>query len=496
MTELLYKSTRSKEEIVSSHQAILKGLASDGGLYVPVNFPRITDPLDKLKDYTYKELAMYILKQYLADFDEKDLKESIDEAYDSKFDTEEIAPLKKVGDSFFLELYHGPTLAFKDMALSILPKLLQKSAKKEKLDKEIVILTATSGDTGKAALEGFANVEGTKIIVFFPKDGVSKIQRKQMITQRGDNTYVIGIDGNFDDAQSSVKEVFRDKEFNELLDKKGFMFSSANSINIGRLIPQIVYYFYAYLRLLKSGEISENQKINIVVPTGNFGNILAAYYGKKMGLPVNKLICASNENNVLYDFINTGIYDKRRDFKKTISPSMDILVSSNLERLLFELCDRDYEFIKEMMERLSKEGVYEITHTMKEGLKDFYGGYATDGETIDTIKNLYDEYTYLVDTHTAVAFNVYRKYVEDTGDESPTIIASTASPFKFPKSVMEAVAPEYKRYDEIELIEIMAQLCKLEIPKAIENIDKREVLHKKTCKTSEIKNVISEILIK
>lgn len=494
MEKCFYKSTRSKKAKINASEAIIKGLADDGGLYVPMEFPVLDRPIEKLMNMNYKELAFYIMKMYLTDFEEDELNECIDKAYDKKFDTPLIAPVvEKVGANF-LELYHGPTLAFKDMALSILPHLLKTASRKIGLDKEIVILTATSGDTGKAALEGFANVEGIKIIVFFPEDGVSEIQKRQMITQEGSNTFVIGIKGNFDDAQTGVKKIFGDTEFNYEINQRGYIFSSANSINVGRLIPQIVYYFYAYLNLLKEGKIQKNEKINIVVPTGNFGNILAAYYGKKMGLPVNKLICASNENNVLYDFINTGVYDRKREFKKTISPSMDILVSSNLERFLYELSGQDEELIKDMMKKLSEDGRYEITDKMKKGLSDFYGGYTNDAKTYETIKEVYEDSGYLIDPHTAVAYAVYKKYKEDTGDNTKTVIASTASPFKFTRSVMKAISDDFGSMGDFELVKEMSKLTELEVPKGIKDLCKKDILHKKTCESNEIKSVISEIL--
>ncbi|WIF95332.1 threonine synthase [Caminicella sporogenes] len=494
LKNLFYKSTRSSDERVKSCEAIVKGLAGDGGLFVPVEIPKIEKSFDELMTMNYKDLAFYIMKKYFTDFDECELKECIEKAYDEKFETQLIAPVVEKAGVFFLELYHGPTLAFKDMALSILPYLLIKASKKLNVDKKIVILTATSGDTGKAALEGFADVEGVKIIVFYPQDGVSEVQRMQMITQRGLNTFVVGIKGNFDDAQRGVKETFADRKFNKKINDMGYMFSSANSINIGRLVPQIVYYFYAYLNLLKEKKIKDREKINIVVPTGNFGNILAAYYAKKMGLPVNKLICASNENNVLYDFINTGIYDRRREFKKTISPSMDILVSSNLERFLYDISDCDEKVTNDMMNKLNKYGIYEIPDEMKEKLDVIYSGYATEYETYNAIEEVYNESDYLIDTHTAVAYFVYKKYKEETNDNTKTIIASTASPFKFTRDVLKAVDNKYEKFSDFELIEKMAELLGTNVPKGIKDLNKREVLHKYTCKGNEIKETILKLL--
>src|SRR4030042_913108 len=355
---LYYQSTRGDKKRILSAEAIIKSIADDGGLFVPENIPQIYKDLYRLKSNDYKELTFLIIKEFFTDYRQDELKDCINRAYDNKFDTEIIAPLSKKMGAYFLELYHGPTLAFKDMALSLLPHLLKKAVQKLNLKQEIVVLTATSGDTGKAALQGCAKVEGTKIIVFFPYEGVSKIQERQMLTQQGENIFVIGIRGNFDDAQRGVKEIFEDTVFTKKIGEKNYIFSSANSINIGRLIPQIVYYFYAYLNMLGEGEIKHGEKINIAVPTGNFGDILAAYYAKEMGLPVNKLICASNENKVLADFFETGVYDKRRKLVMNIYPSMDILVSSNLERLLWAISEREAQKVKELMISLKEKGDY------------------------------------------------------------------------------------------------------------------------------------------
>ena len=408
--QVLYKSTRGKEETVTASMAILKGLSEDGGLFVPTEIPKLDVPMDELAKMSYQETAYEVMKCFLTDFTEEELKNCINNAYDEKFDTKEIAPLHEADGAYFLELYHGATIAFKDMALSILPHLMTTAAKKNQVKNEIVILTATSGDTGKAAMAGFADVPGTKIIVFYPKHGVSPIQEKQMVTQKGNNTYVVGITGNFDDAQTAVKKMFNDKELEAELDVAGYQFSSANSINIGRLVPQIVYYVYAYATLYKNGEIKAGEKINVTVPTGNFGNILAAFYAKNMGLPIEKLICASNENKVLYDFFSTGSYDRNRDFILTTSPSMDILISSNLERLIYRIAGEDADKTREMMNELSKDGKYEITAEMRAQLKDFYGNYATEEETAKIIKKLYEDTGYVIDTHTAVAACVYEKY--------------------------------------------------------------------------------------
>jgi len=491
---LYYQSTRGDKKRVLSAEAIIKGIADDGGLFVPETIPRLNKDLYKLKSIDYKELAFLIMKEFLIDYRQDELKDCINRAYDNKFDTEIIAPLSKKMGAYFLELYHGPTLAFKDMALSILPHLLKKAVQKLNLNQEIVILTATSGDTGKAALQGFANVEGTKIIVFFPHKGVSKIQERQMLTQEGANTYVIGLKGNFDDAQRGVKEIFEDPAFNKKIEEKNHILSSANSINIGRLIPQIVYYFYAYLNMLGEGEIKNGEKINIVVPTGNFGDILAAYYAKEMGLPVNKLICASNENKVLADFFETGVYDKRRKLVMTISPSMDILISSNLERLLWAISKKEAQKVKELMNSLKEKGYYRIDSEMKKRLNDFYGGFASQGESRQCIKEIFEKSKYLIDPHTAAAYAVYKKYIKETGDKTKTVIVATASPFKFTKSVMESIDSRYKKFDDFELIEKMSDLAQVPIPPGIRDIEKKPIRNKMVCRKEEMKAKIAEIL--
>ena len=491
---LYYQSTRGDKKRVLFAEAIIKGIANDGGLFVPETIPQINKDLYRLKSTDYKELAFFIMKKFFTDYRQDELKDCINRAYDNKFDTETIAPLSKKMGAYFLELYHGPTLAFKDMALSLLPHLLKKAAQKLNLNQEIVILTATSGDTGKAALQGFAKVEGIKIIVFFPYEGVSKIQERQMLTQEGENTFVIGIRGNFDDAQKGVKEIFEDAVFNKKIGEKNYIFSSANSINIGRLIPQIVYYFYAYLKMLSQGEIKDGEKINIAVPTGNFGDILAAYYAKEMGLPVNKLICASNENKVLADFFKTGVYDKRRKLVMTISPSMDILVSSNLERLLWTVSEGDVQKVKELMNSLKEKGYYRIDSEMKKKLKDFYGGFAPQEESRQCTKEIFEKSKYLIDPHTAVAYAVYKKYIKETGDKTKTIIVATASPFKFTKSVMESTDSRYEKSDDFELIEKMSDLAKIPIPPGIRDIEKKPIRHKMVCEKEEMRAKIAEIL--
>lgn len=492
---LLYKSTRGGQSDVTASQAILQGLACDGGLFVPERIPALEIPFEKLSGMSYQETAYEVMRLFLTDFTEEELKHCISSAYDEKFETEAIAPLAKVNGVYYLELFHGATIAFKDMALSILPHLMTTAARKNEIKNEIVILTATSGDTGKAALAGFADVPGTKIIVFYPKDGVSPIQEKQMVTQKGENTLVVGIRGNFDDAQSGVKAIFGDRELEKELNQAGFQFSSANSINIGRLVPQIVYYVYAYGKLLESGELSEGEKINVVVPTGNFGNILAACYAKQMGLPIAKLICASNDNKVLYDFFRTGEYDRNRPFILTTSPSMDILISSNLERLLYQIADSDARKDMELMEALSSEGKYQITSGMKEKLADFCGYYATEQEGAETIVRVYEDTGYVMDTHTAVAACAFRKYTDDTKDGTKTVIASTASPYKFTRSVMESIDRiRYGNMTDFELIDELSSISGTEVPKAIEEIRTAAVRHRTVCETGEMKKTVREFL--
>lgn len=490
---VLYSSTRGGEKDVTASQAILKGLACDGGLFVPSEIPTIEN-LNDWKELDYKQLAYEVMKLYFTDFTEEELKNCIERAYDSKFDTDVIAPMTEADGVFYLELFHGATIAFKDMALSILPHLMTTSAKKNKIENEIVILTATSGDTGKAALAGFADVEGTKIIVFYPKNGVSPVQERQMVTQKGDNTYVVGIHGNFDDAQSGVKKIFNDKELAEYLNSKGYQFSSANSINIGRLVPQIVYYVFAYLTLLREERVAEGEKINVVVPTGNFGNILAAYYAKTMGVPIDKLICASNDNKVLYDFFETGCYDKNREFVLTSSPSMDILISSNLERLIYRLCDNDAAKNKEFMESLQSKGVYHITKEMKEKMESYAGGYASEAETAAKIKDLYEKTGYVIDTHTAVAASVYDKYLNDTKDATKTVIASTASPFKFGRSVLNAIDGKYDALSDFEQIDELAKVANVAIPNAIDEIRNAPVLHDHICEKDAMVDEVKKFL--
>ena len=492
--DVKYVSTRNKEEVVTASQAVLQGLAHDGGLFVPTCIPKLDKSLEELSEMTYQEVAYEVMKLLLTDYTKEELMHCINSAYDEKFDTEEIAPLVYADGAYYLELFHGKTIAFKDMALSILPHLMITAARKNQVKNDIVILTATSGDTGKAAMAGFADVEGTKIIVFYPKNGVSEIQERQMVTQTGDNTFVVGINGNFDQAQTGVKKMFNDAALAKELDGAGYQFSSANSINIGRLVPQIVYYVYAYTRLLKEEKIASGEKINVTVPTGNFGNILAAYYGKKMGLPIDKLICASNENKVLYDFFQSGCYDKNREFKLTNSPSMDILISSNLERLIYEIAGEDDAKNKAFMEALAKDGKYEITSEMKENLKDFYGNFADEEATKAEIKRVYDDTGYVLDTHTAVASYVYNTYKKETKDDKVTVIASTASPFKFTRSVMEAIGLDDPSKKDIELTDELSEIAKVELPNAIVEIKSAPVRHDTQCEVDEMPAVVKKFL--
>lgn len=492
--DLYYKSTRNSNLKVTASEAILKGLAPDGGLFVPEKLPVLGKSMEELKDLNYQDTAYEVMKCFLTDFTEEELRNCIEKAYDSKFDDEAIAPLVKVEDTYYLELFHGATIAFKDMALSILPHLMTTSAKKNQVKNEIVILTATSGDTGKAALAGFADVEGTKIIVFYPKNGVSRVQELQMVTQKGDNTSVVAIHGNFDNAQSGVKAMFENKELEKELNEAGYQFSSANSINIGRLVPQVVYYVYAYAKLLQNEEIAEDEEINVVVPTGNFGNILAAYYAKNMGIPIAKLICASNENKVLYDFFQTGTYDRNREFVLTTSPSMDILISSNLERLIYKISGEDARKDTDLMTELKTKGSYAITGEMKANLADFAAGYATEEQVAKTIHDIYEDTGYVMDTHTAVAATVYKAYKEDSKDDRKTVIASTASPYKFAGSVMSAIDPKYKGQDDFKLIEELQKVSGTELPNAIKEIMNAEIRHNTECDVDQMEQTVKNIL--
>ena len=495
---MLYRSTRNAAEKVTAAEAIVKGISNDGGLFVPCEIPRVSlADIENLAKCDYKSRAKAIISMFLTDFTDEEISYCVNGAYENSFSSPEVAPVRFLNETTnILELWHGPTCAFKDMALQILPYFMTVSMKKCKIDKEIVILVATSGDTGKAALEGFADVPGTKILVFFPENGVSKIQKLQMLTQNGENVGVASVFGNFDDAQTGVKRIFGDKEYNEILEKNGFCLSSANSINWGRLLPQIVYYFSAYCDMIKEGKIKAGDKINICVPTGNFGNILAAWYGKKMGLPVNKFICASNSNNVLTDFIQTGTYNKNRDFKTTVSPSMDILISSNLERLLSDITG-DETKVSNWMKELNTVGIYEVDEETKKVVKDnFFGGFCDDKATAETIYSIWNEYKYLMDTHTAVGYNVYKQYTDLTGDKTPTVIASTANPYKFNGAVLSAVCPEtdISSMDEFDVLYTLNRVSELDIPASLAELKYKELRFDTKCEKEDMINVVSGML--
>jgi len=482
----LYKSTRGGVYKINSSDALLRGIADDGGLFVKEGSFEKFDVKDFL-DLSYEEIAYKILKGFF-DFHEDKLKDSIKKAYE-KFSCREVAPLKIFENRAFIELYHGPTGAFKDIALTLLPYLMRLSVEKQNVDDEILILTATSGDTGKAALEGFKDVPGIKIMVFYPKYGVSEAQRIQMITQEGNNLEVVGIDGNFDDAQTAVKSIFINEDIKNELKQKGVIFSSANSINIGRLFPQVVYYFYGYVNLVKNDKIKLGQDINIVVPTGNFGNILASYYAKKMGLPVKKFICASNENNILTDFINTGIYDTKRDFYTTITPSMDILISSNLERLLYDISGEDSKIVNNLMNDLKVNGKFEINDKMKDELKCFYGNYATRDEILNGINDLYRCSNYLIDPHTSVGQVVYDRYVKDTSDDTYALITATADFYKFSETVLEALGFVYESED-VNFERELSKITNTEIPEFIASLQNKKVVYDNLIQKDEIKDVV------
>lgn len=493
---MLYESTRGTSPLISSAEAILQGIAGDGGLFVPTETVKIDrEGIQAYREMTYQQRAVSILGKFLSDFSTEEISACVESAYDAmRFDAPAIAPLKRIsGTLAVLELWHGPTCAFKDMALQILPRLLVQSAKKVGDTSKFVILVATSGDTGKAALEGFKDVPQTQILVFYPSQGVSEIQKLQMITQEGSNLKVIAVEGNFDDTQNGVKKIFNDRNFKAHLYQRGYKLSSANSINWGRLVPQIIYYFSAYADMLKRGMIESGSDINFVVPTGNFGNILAGYYARTMGLPINKLICAANSNNVLTDFINTGIYDRRREFYKTISPSMDILISSNLERLLFDLTGREAGKVSSWMQELQVVGAYQIDMETKNKLNDaFWSAYSTDEETMKTIKHIYQNYEYVLDTHTAVAWDVYNKYLQATGDGRPAVIVSTASPFKFNASVVQAILGReaVAGKTELELLGYLAERCRLGIPAGLENLEAKKIKHQDSCQKDQMQQQV------
>ena len=481
-----FRSTRGLEKEIASAKAIINGISKDGGLYVPDEFPKVYDELKKNTEIKYEDLAFKVISRYFTDIDEAELMGAINDAYNGRFDVK----VKKN----FLELYHGPTCAFKDAALLFLPQIMKRAKKICNVKEDITILTATSGDTGKAALEGFAKVDGFKVVVYYPKNGVSPIQERQMVSQKGDNVKVIGIKGNFDDAQTGVKEIFGDTEFRADLVDKGYILSSANSINIGRLVPQIVYYFYGYFNLVNQGVVKLDDPINIVVPTGNFGNILAGYYAKQMGLPIDRFICASNENKVLTDFFETGVYDKRRELILTESPSMDILVSSNLERLLYEACGRDSEAVADLMKQLNTKGVYEVNDKIKEFIKIFYGNYATTEEVYTAIKEVYEKENYVMDTHTAVAYVVKEKYIKETNDNKPALVLSTASPFKFPRSICNALNIDVEGINDFEVLKKLSEATNNEIPENLADLENAEVLHNEVWDKSQMRDALLSFL--
>lgn len=493
-----YHSTRDKSISVSSAEAIKTGLSAEGGLFVPESFPSVSlDEIKNLASKSYNERAYFVLSKFLSDFTEEELKKCIDSAYTKeKFETESIAPVYKLNDTtYFLELWHGPTCAFKDMALQILPHLLTTSMKKTNEDKEIVILVATSGDTGKAALEGFKDVAGTRIIVFYPDNGVSEIQKLQMVTQEGNNVSVAAVKGNFDDAQSGVKKIFTDTDYKNLLDRNQFKLSSANSINWGRLVPQIVYYFSTYCDMLEMGKINAGDEINVVVPTGNFGNILAGYYAKKMGLPIKKLVCASNSNNVLTDFLKTGTYNKNRDFYTTTSPSMDILISSNLERLLYHMSGENAELVADLMAQLNEKGEYTVSDELIADIKKVFSAGFTSEESVDsTIKSHFEKFSYLCDTHTAVAVKVYDDYVAETGDDIPTVIDSTASPYKFSASVLNAVNGNTAELDEFEMVDELNKVTGADVPKPLASLKDKAVRFTDVCNKEDMSQMVFKLL--
>lgn len=495
---MFYNSTRNNDIKVTAAQAISRGISQEGGLFVPESFPQLSlTDLEGLIEKDYINRAKFVLSKYLTDFSTEEIDYCVNGAYEKgKFASDDVAHLVDAGNGInVLELWHGPTCAFKDMALQILPFLLTVSAKKVSDGKTIVILVATSGDTGKAALEGFKDVPGTKIMVFYPEQGVSPMQKLQMTTQEGNNVAVCAIKGNFDDAQTGVKKIFTDNAIGEKLADNNMQFSSANSINWGRLVPQVVYYISAYCDMVKMGKIKMGDKINVVVPTGNFGNILAAYYAKQMGLPIDKLICASNANNVLTDFINTGVYDRNRKFFTTISPSMDILISSNLERLIYHMAGCDSNKISAWMEELSKTGRYTVDGDIKAQIgSQFAAGYCDDEQTKQTIKEMFDA-GYLCDTHTAVAVKVYKDYVAQTNDNTPTVIASTASPYKFSASVLEAIYGDTADMSEFEKVDKLFELSSLEVPKSLKELQGKDIRFVNCCDKQDMEKFVLDTLL-
>lgn len=496
----MYSSTRGAKEKLSAAEAIKRGIAADGGLFVPNIIPKIDEKwLINLIHLDYRDRAFQVLRLFLSDYNDEELRLCINNAYTTdKFDTAAIAPIVAINENnFVLELWHGPTSAFKDMALQILPQLMSTALSKTNEKAEIVILTATSGDTGKAALEGFANVNQIRIIVFYPEEGVSPVQRLQMVTQLGSNVSVVAVKGNFDDTQTGVKTIFNDLKFNKDLAAEGFQLSSANSINWGRLAPQIIYYFSAYADMLREGHLQVGQLVNFVVPTGNFGNLLAGYYAKLMGLPIGKLICASNSNNVLTDFLHTGIYNKKRTFHKTLSPSMDILISSNLERLLFHITDGDAVQIGNWMKELIHNGQYTIGEDLLADIKEiFWADWVDDVGTSEMIASVFKEHEYVLDPHTAVAWQVGKRYRQETGDATPQIIVSTASPFKFNESVLAAIknSDNNSAQDEISLLYELSKISGWTVPSALAALEKASVCHNILCDKEEMSTVIKQIL--
>ncbi|MBG9982716.1 threonine synthase [Aerococcaceae bacterium DSM 111020] len=490
---MLYKSTRNPDHIVTASQAILQGLASDGGLYVPTEIHPLSLDWNELQDFSYQQMATFILKEFLGDFTETQIRYCVNGAYDDGFDHETIAPLKKADGHYYLELFHGETIAFKDMALSILPYLMTTANDINHNEKDIVILTATSGDTGKAAMAGFADVPGTQIIVFYPHGGVSSIQERQMLTQEGNNTHVFAIQGNFDDAQKQVKDLFNDQAFNEELKEQNKQFSSANSMNIGRLVPQVVYYFFAYAQLVKQGEIEPNDKVDFSVPTGNFGNILAAYYAKQLGLPIGNLICASNDNNVLTEFFETGIYNTNREFILTISPSMDILISSNFERLLYHALGDYTPALNAMMNHLKEKGSYQVTEETLANFSDFLADFATEEETLQEIRDVYQNAQYVIDPHTAVASKVARKLATQREDY-PLVIVSTASPYKFPEAVLNALNINTDMMSDDEMLNALKDITHVDFPPAITSLNEKPANERTIIPIEEMKASIRRII--
>lgn len=496
---MFYTSTRDKSIKVTAAQAIAQGISEEGGLFIPCELPQFDiEKISSMVNMSYIDRAKTVLKEFLTDFSEEELNYCVEGAYAAaKFSSAKIAPTVNIdGNKNILELWHGPTCAFKDMALQLLPYLMTVSAKKTADGKTIVILVATSGDTGKAALEGFKDVENTKILVFYPVDGVSPMQKLQMTTQEGANVAVCAINGNFDDAQSAVKSIFTNAEIKEELAKKNMMFSSANSINWGRLVPQIVYYFSTYCDMIEMGKINAGDEINVVVPTGNFGNILAGYYAKQMGLPIKKLVCASNSNNVLTDFLKTGTYNKNRDFYTTTSPSMDILISSNLERLLYHMSGEDDKLVANLMNQLVTDGKYTVSDELIAKIQTMFdAGYTSEDSVDETIKAYFDNYKYLCDTHTAVAVKVYDEYVKATGDDIPSVIDSTASPYKFSASVLKAVSNgEAPEIDEFEMVSELNRVTGADVPAPLASLKDKTVRFTDVCNKEDMSQMVFKLL--